>query len=71
MYYSRVFLVLIFTTLNTKSPNRVRADRADNDEDYLHFFLDDAHGYIEENDGIKYLDFACTDKNKEALKIIK
>ena len=31
-------------------------------------FLDDADRYIEENDGIKYLVFASTDKNKEALK---
>ena len=38
MYYSRVFLVLIFATLNTKSPNCVSSDRADNDEDYLYFF---------------------------------
>ena len=35
------------------------------------FFLDDVHGYIEENDGIKYLVFTSTNKNKEALKIIK
>ena len=32
-------------------------------------FLDDVDGYIDENDGIKYLVFASTDKNKEALKI--
>ena len=31
-------------------------------------FLDDADRYIEENDGIKYLVFASTDENKEALK---
>ena len=31
-------------------------------------FLDDADKCIEENDGIKYLVFASTDKNKEALK---
>ena len=31
-------------------------------------FLDDVNGYIEENDGIKYLVFTPTDKNKEALK---
>ena len=35
------------------------------------FFLDDVHGYIEENDGIKYLVFTSTNKNKEPLKIIK
>ena len=31
-------------------------------------FLDDADGYIEENDGIKYLVFTLAGKNKEALK---
>ena len=31
-------------------------------------FLDDVNGHIEENDGIKYLVFASTDINKEALK---
>ena len=30
-------------------------------------FLDDVDGYIEENDGIKYIVFASTDKNKEAI----
>ena len=31
-------------------------------------FLDDVDGYIEESDGIKYLVFASTDKNKQAFK---
>ena len=52
----------------TKRSNRVSIDKADNDEDYLYLFLDDADGYIEENDGIKYLVFTSTGKNKEALK---
>ena len=43
----------------------------DNDEDYLYFFLDDVDGYIEENDGIKYIVFASTEKNKEALENYK
>ena len=43
----------------------------DNDEDYLYFFLDDVDGYIEENDGIKYIVFASTEKNKEALENCK
>ena len=43
-------------------------DRADNDENYLYLFFDDVNGYIEDNDGIKYLVFASTDKNKETLK---
>ena len=34
-------------------------------------FLDDVDGHIEENNGIKYLVFASTDKNKEALKNYK
>ena len=52
----------------TKSPNRVSIDRTDNDEDYLYLFLDDVDGQVQENDGIKYLVFASTCKNKEALK---
>ena len=52
----------------TKSSNRVSIDKTDNDQDYLYLFLDDADGYIEENDGIKYLVFTSTGKNKEALK---
>ena len=47
----------------TKSSDRVSIDRTDNDKDYLHLYLDDVDGYIEENDGIKYLVFAPTDKN--------
>ena len=39
----------------TGSTNRVSIDRADNDEGYLYFSPDDVDGYIEENDGIKYL----------------
>ena len=67
-----MFLASIFTTLNTslqKSHNRVSIDRTDNDEDYLYLFLDDVDGYIGENDGIKYLVFASTDKN-EAIKTL-
>ena len=40
----------------------------DDDKDYLYLFLDDVDGYIEESNGIRYLVFASTDKNKEALK---
>ena len=50
-----------------KSPNRVSIDRTDNDEDYLYLFLDGVDGYIEGNDGIRYLVFASTEK-KETLK---
>ena len=52
----------------TKSPNLVSIDGTDNGEDYRYLFLDDVNGHIEENDGIKYLVFASTDINKEALK---
>ena len=55
----------------TKSPDCVNIDRTNNYEDYLYLFLDDVDRYIEENDGIKYLVFASTDKNKEALKNYK
>ena len=55
----------------TKSPNLLSTDRTDNDEDFLYLFLDDLDGYIEKNNGIKYLVFHSTDKNKEALKATK
>ena len=55
----------------TTSPNRVSIDRTDNDEDFLYLFLDDVDGYIEENDGIKYLVFTPGEKIKEALKNYK
>ena len=43
-------------------------NRTGNDEDFLYLFLDDLDGYIEKNNGIKYLVFDSTDKSKEALK---
>ena len=52
----------------TKSSIRVSIDRTDNDEDFLNLFLDDVDRYIEQNDEIKYLVFASTGKNNEALK---
>ena len=55
----------------TKIPNHVRIDRTDNDESYLYSFLYDVDGYIKESDGIKYLVFTSTDKNKEAFKNCK
>ena len=51
-----------------KSPYRVSIDRTDNDEEFLNLFLDEVYGHIEENNGIKYLVFTPTEKNKEALK---
>ena len=51
----------------TKSTSRVSVNRNDNDEDFLYLFLDDVDGDTEENDGIKYLVFTPTEKNKEAL----
>ena len=55
----------------TKSPNRVSIDRTNNDKDYLYLFLDDVDGYIEENDGIKYLVFIPTEKKQRRLKNYK
>ena len=43
-------------------------DHVDDEKDYLYLFLHDLDRYTEENDGIKYLVFASTDKNKETLK---
>ena len=52
----------------TKSSNHVSIDRTDNDEVYLYLFLDNVRGQIEERKRIKYLVFASTGKNKDALK---
>ena len=54
-----------------KSPNHVRIDKTDNDEDFLFLSLDDVDGHIEGNNGIKYLVFTPTEKNIETLKIRK
>ena len=51
----------------TKSPDHVSINRTDSDEDFLYFFLDDVDGYIENNNGIKYLVFTLTEKNRKAL----
>ena len=37
-------------------------------EDFLYLIFDNVNGNIEEKNGIKYLVFAHTDENKEALK---
>ena len=50
------------------SPKRVSIDKTDNDEDLLYLFLNDVDGYIEENNGIKYLVFTPAAKDKKALK---
>ena len=54
--------------IHTKSPNRVSIDKTDDNEDHIYLFLDDVDGYSEENNGITYLVFASTQKNKKALK---
>ena len=71
--FKGVFSLIIYYIkyIPRKSPNRVSIDRTNSDENYLYLFHDDVDGYIEENDGIKYLVFASTDKNKEALKNYK
>ena len=43
-------------------------DRTDNDEDFLYLAFNNVDGYIEKNDGIKYLVFDSTDEYKEPLK---
>ena len=73
--------MLVFITLNTSLQKVLSVDRTDNDEDYLYLFLYDADGKkkqlkniqknIEKNNGINYLVFNSTDKNKEALKNYK
>ena len=41
-------------------------DRVNDDNNYLYLFLDDVDRCIKLNDGIKYLVFTPTEKNKEA-----
>ena len=48
----------------TKSPDHVSINKTDNDEGFVYLFLDDADGHIEKNNGIKYLVFTPTEKNK-------
>ena len=43
-------------------------DHVDDNKHYLYLFLDDINGHIKENNGIKYLEFTPTEKNKEAIK---
>ena len=38
------------------------------DKDFLYFIFNNVEGYIQENNGIKYLVKASTYKNKNALK---
>ena len=63
--YKKVFSLHIYymKCISTKT-----LDHNNDDKDYLYLSLDDVDGYIEENDGIKYLAFTPTEKNKEALK---
>ena len=56
-----MFLALTFTTLITSHQI----------EDLIYLFFDDVDGRIEKNNGIKYLLFTLTEKNKEALKSYK
>ena len=43
-------------------------DHIDDDKDYLYLCLDDVDGYIEENDGIKYLVFTPIEKKQRSIK---
>ena len=43
----------------------------DDNKDFSYLFLSDVDVYIKENDGIKYLAFTPTKKNKKVLKNYK
>ena len=45
--------------------------KVDDNKDFFYLFLSDVDVYIKENDGIKYLSFTPTEKNKKALKNYK
>ena len=61
--FKGVFTVNIYYIkyIPTKIPDHVNIDDV---EDFLYFVFNDVDGYIEENNGIRYLVFASTDKNK-------
>ena len=61
--FKGVFTINIYYIkyIPTKIPDHVNID---NVEDFLYFVFNDVDGYIEENNGIRYLVFASTDKNK-------
>ena len=71
--FKGIFSVIIhyIKYITTKISNGVSIYRTDNDEDFLFLFLDGLDGYIEKHNGIKYLVFDSTDKDKEALKNYK
>ena len=58
--------MLVFTTLNIYLQKVLIVDRKN--KDFLCLLLDDVEQYIEENNRIKYLVFASTERNKEAFK---
>ena len=60
--------MLVFTALNISLQKVLIMDRTNNDKYFFYLFLDHVDGYIEENDRIKYLVFASTERNKEAFK---
>ena len=68
--YNRVFSLNSYYIIYIP-PKNLNHMCVNHEKDFLYLFLDDADGYIEENDGIKYLVFASTDKSKEALKNYK
>ena len=63
--YKGVFSLYYIKYISTKGPCHRWVD---NDKDFLYLLLHDVNGYIEENTGTKYLVFAFTEKNKDALK---
>ena len=73
-YHLRVFLVLVFITLNT-SLQKVLIVWVMIElimmKIFFILFLGDLDRYIEKNNGIKYLVFDSTDKNNETLKNYK
>ena len=68
--YNRVFSLNSYYIIYIP-PKNLNHMCVNHEKDFLYLFLDDADGYIEENDGNKYLVFASTDKSKEALKNYK
>ena len=68
--FKGVFSLSIYNIkyIPTKSPNQMNVYH---DKHFLYLFLEDADGHIDENDGIRYLVFSPTEKNKEESKNYK
>ena len=60
---SKILCISDLATINMKDSDHIKI----NSVNPLYLVIGDVDGYIEENNGNKYLNFASTDKNKQVL----